>query len=135
MQTYRFSDTETIEKHIKYGVTMTKKDFVRLLVDKTRKSIMEENFRDPYKTLISTEWVVQSNVQRVLDAASELIPDIILKDGRFEIPKVGVLRVRQTKERRSFNPRSKEHITVPKRKRISFWASTKLRKRLRHVDD
>ena len=114
---------------------MTKKDFVRLLVDKTRRNIMKENFRDPYKEPVPTDWVIQSNVQRVLDAASELIPDIILKDGRFEIPKVGVLRVQQTKERRSFDPSNKKHIIVPKRKRISFKTNTKLRKRLRHVDD
>lgn len=114
---------------------MTKKDFVRLLTDKIRRNIMEENSKNVCTAPVPTDWVIQSNVQRVLDAASELIPDIVLKDGRFEIPKVGVLRVRQTKERRSFNPFRNEHITVPKRKRISFQTNAKLRKRLRHVDD
>ena len=68
----------------------------------------------------------------VLDSFSELL----LADdnmSRIELRNFGVFDVRITKERTNArNPKTKENVIIPKRKKIVFKASKKIRTQLNH---
>ena len=67
----------------------------------------------------------------VCDCLFEIIQEILVEDEdniHLEIRKFGVFDVKKTKQRtNALNPRTKEKIIIPERKRVTFKASKKIK--------
>ena len=72
----------------------------------------------------------------ILDCVLDSFSELFLADddtSRIELRNFGVFDVRITKERSNArNPKTKESIIIPKRKKIVFKASKKIRTQLNH---
>jgi DNA-binding protein HU-beta len=67
------------------------------------------------------------DIQKVLNALPELIKEVLTADGELKLGDLGTFIVRETKERMGINPRTKEKITIPAKKRVKFWPARDLR--------
>ena len=72
----------------------------------------------------------------ILDCVLDSFSELFLSDNntsRIELRNFGVFDVRITKERSNArNPKTKESVIIPKRKKIVFKASKKIRNQLNH---
>jgi len=72
----------------------------------------------------------------ILDCVLDSFSELFLADdntSRIELRNFGVFDVRITKERSNArNPKTKESVIIPKRKKIVFKASKKIRNQLNH---
>ena len=74
----------------------------------------------------------------VCDCFFEIIQEILVEDEEYihlEIRKFGVFDVKKTKKRtNALNPRTKEKIIIPERKRVTFKPSKKIKEILYKKD-
>ena len=70
-------------------------------------------------------------VQAVVQLTFDHIVDALARDGRIELRDFGVFQTRLAKSRTARNPRTKEQVNVPERKRVRFRAGLLMERRVR----
>jgi len=74
--------------------------------------------------------ISKANVSRFYDGLAELVRRELVRNKRFVLPGLGVLRVRTRAARTARNPRTGEPIQVPAKKVVRFKAYTPLNEAL-----
>ena len=64
---------------------------------------------------------------RAVEAFTKVARDTLATTGRFSVPGLGALAVKQAAARESRNPRTGAKITVPARKKVKFTESSDLK--------
>ncbi len=72
----------------------------------------------------------KKTVAEVVDAVFEALKDTLLTEGKFNYPGFGIFTVKERKERKGINPRTKKPMTIPASKTITFKPSAALKKEL-----
>ena len=72
----------------------------------------------------------KKTVAEVIDAVFDALKDTLLKEGKFNYPGFGIFTVKERKERKGINPRTKKPMTIPASKTITFKPSAALKKEL-----
>lgn len=70
--------------------------------------------------IMKSAGISKANVNRFYDGLTELARKQLLREGRFALPGLGVLRVRNRKARTGRNPQTGDPIQIKARKGVGF---------------
>lgn len=82
---------------------------------------------DIIKKIAQEQELEESNVKKVASKIFEGIIDALKSEEEVRISGFGKFFIRQSKERQGVNPRTREKITIPAKKRVKFWPFGSLR--------
>lgn len=74
--------------------------------------------------------VSKKDAAEIVNTVFQALSSAIASDGRFSAPGLGTFNVTQRAERRGRDPRSRQEITIPASKSVSFKATPKLKESL-----
>ncbi|HLN32217.1 MAG TPA: HU family DNA-binding protein [Gemmataceae bacterium] len=87
--------------------------------------------KDMANTIAEAAGITQAQAREIVQGVFESMIQTLVKDGRIELRKFGVFKVKKRKSRQGRNPRTGEKVLVPERTVVTFKAGEELEERVR----